>query len=77
MHLMCVLMQSPQTPSTECVEEDPLFREALGLEDEQAVLAEISEQDIEVLRQREEALLQIEVSVLKFSSPSLMLLIRV
>lgn len=44
------------------MEEGPLFGEAAGSEAEaQAFLAEISEEDVEVLRQREEALLQIEV----------------
>eukprot|EP00064_Thunnus_orientalis_P000769 superscaffoldBa00000043_g770 len=53
--------KSPQTRSTEQVEEGPLFGEAIGSEGgAQAFLSEISEEDVEVLRQREEALLQIE-----------------
>ncbi|XP_044064616.1 t-SNARE domain-containing protein 1 isoform X2 [Siniperca chuatsi] len=53
--------KSPQTPSTEQVEEGPLFGEAVASEGgAQAFLSEISEEDVEVLRQREEALLQIE-----------------
>ncbi|KAI3361529.1 hypothetical protein L3Q82_013678 [Scortum barcoo] len=53
--------KSPQTPSTEQIEEGPLFGEAVGSEGgAQAFLSEISEEDVEVLRQREEALLQIE-----------------
>lgn len=67
---MCALLQSPQTPSTEQIEEGPLFGEAVGSEGAQTFLCEISEKDIEVLRQREEALLQIEVSTLTFSSAS-------
>lgn len=59
---LCVLLQSPQTPSTEQIEEGPLFGEAVGSEGgAQAFLSEISEEDVEVLRQREDALLQIEV----------------
>lgn len=47
------------------MDEDPLFGEAVGTEDlAQAFLSEISEEDVEVLRQREEALLQIEVRTL-------------
>lgn len=54
--------QSPQTPSSDPNQEDPLFAEAAGAEKGvQAFLSEISEEDVEVLRQREEALLQIEV----------------
>lgn len=57
--------QSPQTPSTEQIEEGPLFGDAVGSEGgAQAFLSEISEEDVEVLRQREEALLQIEVRAL-------------
>lgn len=68
-----MLLQSPQTPSTEQIEEGPLFGEAVGSEGgAQTFLSEISEKDIEVLRQREEALLQIEVSTLTFSSASYM-----
>ncbi len=64
-----VLLQSPQTPSTEQIEEDPLFGEAIGSEGgAQAFLSEISEEDVEVLHQREEALLQIEVRTTIFSS---------
>lgn len=59
---LCTHLQSPQTPSTEQVEEGPLFGEASCSEGgAQAFLSEISEEDVEVLRQREEALLQIEV----------------
>lgn len=68
---MCVsvLQQSPQTPSTEQIEEGPLFGEAVGSEGgAQAFLSEISEEDVEVLHQREEALLQIEVRTLTLSS---------
>ncbi|TNN88583.1 t-SNARE domain-containing protein 1 [Liparis tanakae] len=55
------MQQSPQTPFTEQIDEGPLFGEAVGTEDlAQAFLSEISEEDVEVLRQREEALLQIE-----------------
>lgn len=60
-----VLLQSPQTPSTEQIDKGPLFGEAVGSEGgAQAFLSEISEEDVEVLRQREEALLQIEVRTL-------------
>uniref|UniRef100_A0A087XJ94 Syntaxin N-terminal domain-containing protein n=1 Tax=Poecilia formosa TaxID=48698 RepID=A0A087XJ94_POEFO len=53
--------KSPQTPSSDLNQEDPLFGEAVGAEEGvQAFLSEISEEDVEVLRQREEALLQIE-----------------
>lgn len=56
--------KSPPTPSTELL-EGPLFGEA-GEPDgvEQAFLSEISEEDVEVLHQREEALLQIERDML-------------
>lgn len=54
--------QSPQTPSSAQSLEDPLIGEAAGAEEgAQAFLSEISEEDVEELRQREEALLQIEV----------------
>ncbi|XP_033495538.1 T-SNARE Domain Containing 1 [Epinephelus lanceolatus] len=56
--------KSPQTP----IEEGPLFGEAVGSEGgAQAFLSEISEEDVEVLRQREEALLQIERDMLDVS----------
>uniref|UniRef100_A0A8C2WXL9 Uncharacterized protein n=1 Tax=Cyclopterus lumpus TaxID=8103 RepID=A0A8C2WXL9_CYCLU len=63
---VCVCVpQSPQTPFTEQMEEGPLFGEAVGTEElAQAFLSEISEEDVEVLHQREEALLQIEVRTL-------------
>ncbi|KAK1896131.1 t-SNARE domain containing protein 1, partial [Dissostichus eleginoides] len=52
---------SPQTQSTEQIEEVSLFGEAVGSDEgAQAFLSEISEEDVEVLHQREEALLQIE-----------------
>ncbi|TRY86396.1 hypothetical protein DNTS_012158 [Danionella cerebrum] len=54
--------QSAQTPFGELVEEAPLFGTAEQAEaDGQAFLSEISEEDVEILRQREDALLQIEV----------------
>ncbi|XP_048008913.1 t-SNARE domain-containing protein 1 isoform X2 [Megalobrama amblycephala] len=57
--------QSLQTPFSELVEEGPLFGEAETIEgDGQAFLSEISEEDVEILRQREEALLQIERDML-------------
>ncbi|XP_041798338.1 t-SNARE domain-containing protein 1 [Chelmon rostratus] len=60
--------KSPQTPSTEQIEEGPLFGEAVGSEGgAQAFLSEISEEDVKVLRQREEALLQIERNMLDVS----------
>uniref|UniRef100_A0A672K922 Syntaxin N-terminal domain-containing protein n=1 Tax=Sinocyclocheilus grahami TaxID=75366 RepID=A0A672K922_SINGR len=50
-----------QTPFSELVEEGPLFEAGEGIEgDGQTILSEISEEDVEILRQREEALLQIE-----------------
>uniref|UniRef100_A0A3B3U094 t-SNARE Domain Containing 1 n=1 Tax=Poecilia latipinna TaxID=48699 RepID=A0A3B3U094_9TELE len=60
-----VPLASPQTPSSDLIQEDPLFGEAVGDEEGvQAFLSEISEEDVEVLRQREEALLQIERDML-------------
>ncbi|XP_042628871.1 t-SNARE domain-containing protein 1-like isoform X2 [Cyprinus carpio] len=57
--------QSLQTPLSELVEEGPLFGAGEGIEgDGQAFLSEISEEDVEILRQREEALLQIERDML-------------
>ncbi|XP_036446101.1 t-SNARE domain-containing protein 1 [Colossoma macropomum] len=58
--------QSPQTPFTELCEEGALFGAAENVEGEgqQAFLSEISEEDVEVLRKREEALLQIERDML-------------
>uniref|UniRef100_A0A673BR28 Syntaxin N-terminal domain-containing protein n=1 Tax=Sphaeramia orbicularis TaxID=375764 RepID=A0A673BR28_9TELE len=54
--------KSPQTPLAEQNEEGPLFgEEAASDGGVQAFLSEISEEDVEVLRQREEALLQIEI----------------
>lgn len=65
-----MVLQSPQTPSAEQIEEGPLFGEAIGSEAGiQAFLSEISEEDVEVLRQREEALLQIEVRTLTSVRP--------
>lgn len=67
--LVCAPVQNSQTLSTEQIEEGPLFGEAVSMEGgAQAFLSEISEEDVEVLRQREEALLQIEVRTLTFSS---------
>lgn len=66
---VCAPVQNSQTPSTEQIEKGPLFGEAVSMEGgAQAFLSEISEEDVEVLRQREEALLQIEVRALTFSS---------
>ncbi|XP_026149567.1 t-SNARE domain-containing protein 1 [Mastacembelus armatus] len=60
--------KSPQTPSSEQVDDGPLFREGAGSKGgAQAFLSEISEEDVEVLRQREEALLQIERDMLDVS----------
>ncbi|XP_023274773.1 t-SNARE domain-containing protein 1 isoform X2 [Seriola lalandi dorsalis] len=57
-----------QTPYSEPMEEGPLFGEVAGSEGRaQAFLSEISEEDVEVLRQREEALLQIERDMLDVS----------
>ncbi|XP_076827626.1 T-SNARE Domain Containing 1 [Brachyhypopomus gauderio] len=61
--------QSPQTPFTELCEEGPLFGAAepvLG-DGQQAFLSEITEEDMELLHQREEALLQIERDMLDVS----------
>lgn len=67
--MTCVLQQSPQTPLIEQFQEGSLIGEAAGSDGgEQSLLAEISENDVEVLRQREEALLQIEVSKLTLGS---------
>ncbi|XP_030605937.1 t-SNARE domain-containing protein 1 isoform X2 [Archocentrus centrarchus] len=55
-----------QTPCSEQIDEGPLF--GAGSEGgAQAFLSEISEEDVEVLRQREEALLQIERDMLDVS----------
>uniref|UniRef100_A0A3Q3GEZ1 t-SNARE Domain Containing 1 n=1 Tax=Labrus bergylta TaxID=56723 RepID=A0A3Q3GEZ1_9LABR len=60
--------KSPQTPLTEQIDEGPLFEEALSSEGGvEAFLSEISEEDVEELRQREEALLQIERDMLDVS----------
>lgn len=66
---VCVL-QSPQTPSTEQLEEGPLFGDTMAVPEAEAMafLSEISEEDVEVLRQREEALMQIEVRTLDILS---------
>ncbi|XP_061570595.1 t-SNARE domain-containing protein 1 [Cololabis saira] len=57
--------KSPQIPGNELREEGSLFGEADGSgEGAQVFLSEISEEDVEVLRQREEALLQIERDML-------------
>ncbi|XP_052473458.1 t-SNARE domain-containing protein 1-like isoform X3 [Carassius gibelio] len=61
--------QSLQTSFSELVEEGPLFGAGEGIEgDGQAFLSEISEEDVEILRQREEALLQIEMDIQHFLS---------
>ncbi|XP_060905640.1 t-SNARE domain-containing protein 1 [Labrus mixtus] len=60
--------KSPQTPLTEQIDEGPLFEDALSSEGGvEAFLSEISEEDVEELRQREEALLQIERDMLDVS----------
>ncbi|XP_041844391.1 t-SNARE domain-containing protein 1 [Melanotaenia boesemani] len=60
--------KSPQTPSSELNQEGPLFADAVSSDGTaQAFLSEISEEDVEVLRQREEALLQIERDMLDVS----------
>uniref|UniRef100_A0A3Q3KPK8 t-SNARE coiled-coil homology domain-containing protein n=1 Tax=Monopterus albus TaxID=43700 RepID=A0A3Q3KPK8_MONAL len=57
--------KSPLTPSREQLEDGSLFGEAADSEGGvQALLAEISEEDVEVLHHREEALLQIERDML-------------
>ncbi|XP_019946620.1 t-SNARE domain-containing protein 1 [Paralichthys olivaceus] len=54
-----------QTPSSEQMAEGPVFGEAVGSEGGAlAFLSEISEEDVEVLHQREEAVLQIERDML-------------
>ncbi|KAF5896164.1 t-SNARE domain-containing protein 1, partial [Clarias magur] len=57
--------QSQQTPVSDLC-TDPLVRpeESVEGDEQQAFLSEISEEDVEVLRQREEALLQIERDML-------------
>ncbi|KAL2085022.1 hypothetical protein ACEWY4_020540 [Coilia grayii] len=60
---------SPQTPFAELSEEGALFGSSGDVEGDggvgcQAFLSEISEEDVEALRQREEALLQIELETL-------------
>ncbi|KTF80521.1 hypothetical protein cypCar_00035548, partial [Cyprinus carpio] len=63
--LFDISVTSLQTPLSELVEEGPLFGAGEGIEgDGQAFLSEISEEDVEILRQREEALLQIERDML-------------
>ncbi|KAM4579605.1 t-SNARE domain-containing protein 1 [Odontesthes bonariensis] len=60
--------KSPQTPSQEQTDEGPLFGETTASDKaDQAFLSEISEEDVEVLRHREEALLQIERDMLDVS----------
>ncbi|KAF3691505.1 t-SNARE domain-containing protein 1 [Channa argus] len=60
--------KSPQTPATEQMEEGPLFGDAADADGSaQAFLSEISEEDVEMLRQREEALLHIERDMLDVS----------
>ncbi|XP_037641273.1 t-SNARE domain-containing protein 1 isoform X2 [Sebastes umbrosus] len=61
--------KSPQTPSTEQLEEGPLFGDTMAVPEAEAMafLSEISEEDVEVLRQREEALMQIERDMLDVS----------
>ncbi|XP_071326670.1 t-SNARE domain-containing protein 1 isoform X2 [Trachinotus anak] len=60
--------KNAQSPSSEQVEESPLFGAAVGLKGRaQTFLSEISEEDVEVLHQREEALLQIERDMLDVS----------
>ncbi|XP_062848159.1 t-SNARE domain-containing protein 1 [Trichomycterus rosablanca] len=58
--------QSAQTPLGELCDEGPLASpaDAADGDEQQAFLSEISEEDVEVLRQREEALLQIERDML-------------
>uniref|UniRef100_A0A672G2S5 t-SNARE coiled-coil homology domain-containing protein n=1 Tax=Salarias fasciatus TaxID=181472 RepID=A0A672G2S5_SALFA len=65
--LMSVESPLDPTPSAELL-DGPLFGEADGSDGgEQAFLSEISEEDVEVLHQREEALLQIERDMLDVS----------
>ncbi|XP_034467634.1 t-SNARE domain-containing protein 1 isoform X2 [Hippoglossus hippoglossus] len=57
-----------KTPSSELMGEGPVFGEAAGSEGGAlAFLSEISEEDVEVLHQREEAVLQIERDMLDVS----------
>nr|XP_055066770.1 t-SNARE domain-containing protein 1 isoform X1 [Misgurnus anguillicaudatus]XP_055066771.1 t-SNARE domain-containing protein 1 isoform X1 [Misgurnus anguillicaudatus]XP_055066772.1 t-SNARE domain-containing protein 1 isoform X1 [Misgurnus anguillicaudatus]XP_055066805.1 t-SNARE domain-containing protein 1-like [Misgurnus anguillicaudatus]XP_055066807.1 t-SNARE domain-containing protein 1-like [Misgurnus anguillicaudatus]XP_055066808.1 t-SNARE domain-containing protein 1-like [Misgurnus angui len=57
--------QSVKTPFSELVDGGPLFEAEENVEsDGQAFLSEISEEDVEILRQREEAILQIERDML-------------
>ncbi|XP_073728463.1 t-SNARE domain-containing protein 1 isoform X2 [Misgurnus anguillicaudatus] len=57
--------QSVKTPFSELVDGGPLFEVEENVEsDGQAFLSEISEEDVEILRQREEAILQIERDML-------------
>lgn len=59
---VCRLLQSSKTPTNEQNDGGPLFADSADSDGgAQAFLSEISEEDVEVLHQREEALLQIEV----------------
>lgn len=60
---ICKCVLCPKTPPTQPMDDSPLFGGTGGpVGRDQAFFSEISEHDIEVLRQREEALVQIEVS---------------
>lgn len=61
--LVCWLQQSPQVLTSEINEEGLLFGDGPAPDRAQVFLSEISEEDMEVLRERENALLQIEVSI--------------
>lgn len=58
--------QSPRTPFSDLPDDEKIFNRGDGMwqnqSQDQALLSEITEEDLEAIRQREEAIQQIEVS---------------
>lgn len=71
LHFFCFLsilpsQQSPRTPFSDLPDDEKIFNGGDGMwqnqSQDQALLSEITEEDLEAIRQREEAIQQIEVS---------------
>lgn len=78
LHFPCLLLispseQSPRTPFSDLADDEKIFNGGDGTwqnqSQDQALLSEITEEDLEAIRQREEAIQQIEVSNLLLSWP--------
>ncbi|XP_010134277.1 PREDICTED: t-SNARE domain-containing protein 1-like, partial [Buceros rhinoceros silvestris] len=67
-NLDCFFIQSPRTPFSDLPDDEKIFNGGDGMwqnqSQDQALLSEITEEDLEAIRQREEAIQQIESDML-------------